>query len=272
MDSLHIEPTSRCTVKCPLCPRTILIKDFGKKFLPIEDIDIDTLDHFLQGNYFTSILLCGTYGDALMHPDLEGLVKVCKKYTDSVQIATSGSGRSKKWWEKFINCLDERDKIDFAIDGTPDNFTEYRINARWDQIEPAIRIAVAQGVQTRWQFIPFDYNTESIESAKKLSMQLGMDEFFVFPSERIHPGGGDIIPRCKNRKLLYISASGQFMSCCHVHDFRYYYKSDWWKEHKKYNIATTTYEECARLFDNFYSTIQTNRYDYCTFACGKINE
>lgn len=48
MASITIEPTSRCTVMCPRCPRTQLINDFGKKFLPIDDVNVNDLKTFLD--------------------------------------------------------------------------------------------------------------------------------------------------------------------------------------------------------------------------------
>lgn len=271
MPSLHIEPTSRCTVKCPLCPRTILINDYGKKFLPIEDIDVDALDQFLYGNSFDSILFCGSYGDTIMHPELKRLTEVCKKYTDTIQLATSGSGRNSRWWDEYIDCLDSGDTIDFAIDGTPENFTEYRINAKWSQIEYAIKTSVAKGIHTRWIYIPFDFNRNTIEDARQVSNSLGVNEFMVRESNRLIPGTGEIKPDCANQRLLYIGSNGQFMPCCHVHDFRFYYKTEWHKNRTQYDISKTTFKECARHFNQFYSTIQTERYDYCVHNCGNRN-
>jgi len=267
--SLHIEPTSRCTLSCPLCSRTQILEQFGKKFLPIEDINIEHLDKFIEGTRFESILFCGTYGDAIMHPKLKQLVETCKKYTDCIQVATSGSGRNARWWNSFIDCLDDKDIVDFAIDGIPDNFTEYRVNANWNQIEYAIKRTVQQGVYTRWIYIPFDYNKHTITKAEQLSKSLGINEFIVNESDRLIPGTGKIIPQCKNQKLLYIGSNGQFMPCCNVHDYRFYYKSQWHKDKAKYDISKTTFKECARHFDEFYSTIHTQRPDYCVYTCGK---
>jgi len=48
MVSLHIEPTSKCTLECPLCDRTWFFKTFKKRLL--HEIDIDRLADFVSND------------------------------------------------------------------------------------------------------------------------------------------------------------------------------------------------------------------------------
>ena len=42
MVGLHVEDTSRCTLACPLCERTVFMEKFGKKNFRIADLCQDT--------------------------------------------------------------------------------------------------------------------------------------------------------------------------------------------------------------------------------------
>lgn len=287
MASITIEPTSRCTVMCPRCPRTQLINDFGKKFLPIDDVNVNDLKIFLD-QPVRKIRYCGTYGDPIMHPAFTDLIETSRAVSDTIIIDTSGSGRNSAWWHDTVANLTSNDTVNFAIDGLPENFTTYRINANWRQIEQAIKICVDANVKTQWTYIPFSFNEHCIEQAQALSDELGIDEFLVVPSDRwlendplqpknfkgpredAHKATSvEIDPKCANHSGMYITASGFFLPCCFVHDFRYYYKSNWWRDRKKYDISKTTFSECIRHFDDFYSTIHDSRPDYCVFNCGR---
>lgn len=288
MYSITLEPTSRCTLACPRCARTTLLDKFGTQGLTIADLDPNMIKNFfdLPVEYF---YLGGTYGDPILHPNLDKLVVSCKAHAPRVVINTSGSGRNKAWWEKFLYCLGPEDTVEFAIDGLPKNFTEYRINAKWDQIETAIKLCAGR-VKTIWKYIPFSFNEHDITSAKQLSQDLGIDQFNIEPSDRWlnndwlkpvqftgpkeitkenYKNVKSISPKCANYRNQYISAQGHFMPCCLVHDYRYYYRSEWWINKDKYDISKTTFSECIRHFDEFYSTINQVKPDYCVYNCGK---
>ena len=288
MYSVTLEPTSRCTLACPRCARTDLLDTFGKQALTIADLNPEHIASFFDVaiEYF---YLGGTYGDPIIHPSLDELVASCKLHAPRIVINTSGSGRSTQWWEQFIESLDDTDTVEFAIDGLPENFTKYRVNANWDQIESAIKICAGR-VNTIWKYIPFSFNEDDVDTAKKLSIDLGINQFNIEPSDRwlkddwLKPKNftglkevtkenyhlvETITPKCANYRNQYISAQGHFLPCCFVHDYRFYYKSEWWKNRYQYDISKTTFSECIRHFDEFYSTINKVKPDYCVYNCGK---
>jgi len=288
MYSVTLEPTSRCTLACPRCARTDLLDTFGKQALTIADLNPEHIASFFDVpvEYF---YLGGTYGDPIIHPSLDKLVASCKLHAPRIVINTSGSGRSTQWWEQFIESLDDTDTVEFAIDGLPENFTKYRVNANWDQIESAIKICAGR-VNTIWKYIPFSFNEDDVDTAKKLSVDLGINQFNIEPSDRwlkddwLKPKNftgpkevtkenyhlvEKITPKCANYRNQYISAQGHFLPCCFVHDYRFYYKSEWWKNRDQYDISKTTFSECIRHFDEFYSTINEVKPDYCVYNCGK---
>lgn len=293
MVSLHIEPTSKCTLACPRCERTTFINKFRKKNFSINDLDINVLENFIDTPVDT-INLCGNLGDPIYHREFIKLVKMLTLKCQRIIISTNGSYKSRKWWKTLNSVLRSSDVIKFSIDGLPENFTEYRVNADWDSILVGIEECVAGPATVIWKYIPFSFNETDIDTAKELSNSLGIDKFTIFPSDRwliddpLRPlkyigsrdsvqqaykkeniRDFDIDPKCKKQTEHYISADGYYTPCCYSKHYEFYYKSDWWKNRNKHNIATTKLTEQIRHFDQFYSTIQTKRYDYCVFNCGK---
>ena len=293
MVSLHVEPTSRCTLACPRCERTVFLDKFGKKNFSIDDLNIASLENFID-TPVDDITLCGNIGDPIYHREFIKLVKMLTLKCQRIIITTNGSYKSRKWWKTLNGVLRSSDVIRFSIDGAPENFTEYRVNADWDSILVGIEECVAGPATVIWKYIPFSFNEHDIDTTEKLSASLGIDKFSVEPSDRwliddpLRPteyiGPRDTVqqlykkenikefeikPICANNSEHYIGADGYYAPCCYNKNHAWYYKSDWWKSRDKHNIVTTKLSEQIRHFDEFYSTIQTERYDYCIYNCGK---
>jgi MoaA/NifB/PqqE/SkfB family radical SAM enzyme len=297
LPGLHIEPTSRCTLGCPRCGRSVMLKKFGKKSLPIIDLTPSHLDNFIDVG-LGRILICGNNGDPIYHRQFKDLLEVCKKHSKEIVIVTNGGHRSAKWWDEIVELFDEKIEIRFSIDGTPENFTKYRINGDWPSTLVGIKKCVTSKAKTVWKYIPFSFNEDNIEDTKKLALDLGFDEFRLEPSDRweindwLEPNNRKFInheykvkkrykenelfidnvtidPKCKSNASHFINANGYYMPCCMLSDQRFYYKSIWWKNKEQYNIKTTKLSDQIKNFDAFYKTINTDKPDYCVFNCGK---
>jgi hypothetical protein len=214
-----------------------------------------------------------------------------------VCIITNGSYRKTQWWDRLASLLSEKDSVIFSVDGSPDNFTNYRINADWPSIQIGIDIITKSQAKTIWKYIPFSFNVDSIESTRELSQQLGINEFQIDPSDRWDGENDPLQPReytgprestivqwrknnsdilevdakCKTTyNQHYISADGFYMPCCFVGDHRFYYKSEFYKNKEKYSISNTTITEVLNNTQEFYDGIETSKPSYCTFNCPKI--
>ena len=98
MRSLQIETTTRCTLKCPACSRTIF-SDKLKRPYPHYDLDVDILYKFLnceQGSKIDQLTLCGDYGDSIYYPALFQLIDKFRD-TKSFVIYTNGAYRDSKF-------------------------------------------------------------------------------------------------------------------------------------------------------------------------------
>ena len=291
---LHIEPTNICTLKCPGCARTRFIDQWPQHWKN-HSLDIDQLLMFLDINLTgLNILLCGNYGDPIYHPDFVEFVSKLKQRGSVINIITNGSYRTKEWWKALTSVLTSVDCITFSVDGIPTNFTQYRINADWDTIRQGMEISAESACQTEWKYIPFSFNSADIDSANHLSQQLGIDRFFINPSNRFDEQTeflkpeknlvgskyntqmlwkstiskkNPVNPKCINNKEHFITADGYYSPCCFIADHRFYYKTLFGKQKKLYNIQEHTLSQILEKSEvvEFYQTL--DQQSGCQFNC-----
>jgi MoaA/NifB/PqqE/SkfB family radical SAM enzyme len=294
----HIEPTNICTLKCSGCARTRFIEQWPQHWKN-HNIDADQLLAFLDIDLRDKhIDFTGNYGDSIYHPDFINLVSVFKQKGCRISIGTNGSYKTAEWWNSLCDQLDATDVVKFSIDGMPNNFTQYRHNADWPSIELGIKICVARKIPTVWKYIPFAFNEGSIDSARELSQQLGIQRFDVKLSDRFDEKTQHLIPstslignrlhaqnavkqghaqavnpECYAGKSYFISADGFFVPCCYMADHRFYYKNQFGKEKKLYDIRTTTFTKIMNQSSvvEFYQTIPTNPSAVCQFSCPAVD-
>lgn len=295
---LHIEPTNICTLKCPGCARTRFINQWPKHWKN-SSLDIDALITFLDIDLTDlPIQLCGNYGDPIYHPEFSKLVMELKKRGSKLWITTNGSYRTHDWWKDVCQHLDSSDVIEFSIDGVPDNFDQYRINADWPSILVGIDVCTRSTAKTMWKYIPFAFNVSSIDQARELSLDLGIDEFRIEYSDRfdektqalqpveslLHPRKSKqdnvksgikqpISPKCHKGHTHYISATGHYLPCCFVGDHRFYYKTDFGKNQPQYKIDQTTLTNMLlqKNVVEFYRDIVQDAPVVCQYNCPKID-
>lgn len=289
---LHIEPTNICTLKCAGCARTRFINQWPQHWQN-HNIDIDQLFRFLDIDLDGKLIsLCGNYGDPIYHPKFHTLVRELKQRGTQLSISTNGSYRSADWWTTLVSLLDRCDTVVFSVDGLPNNFTEYRVNADWDSIHQAMLVCVQGVCQTVWKYIPFAFNEQYIQDAQDLSEKIGIDRFELEPSDRFDTHTEKlqpvvvtlgtryqsqqswknnqaqlVDPRCKNMKNHFISADGFYTPCCYVADHRFYYKTEFGKNKKSYHIADQTLTQILNRPSvvEFYRDLTTH--PVCQYNC-----
>jgi len=178
---LHIEPTSRCTLACPHCPRTLSIDN-----IKLEDCDIDTTVKLAEGK--KKFVMCGNHGDPIYHPKFHELISSIRTAHPHMSIGmhTNGAFRSIDWWKETASILDHRDNIVFSIDGLPNNNHLYRVNSKWETIENGIKTLVEYNpnIKIIWKWILFKYNQYNIDEGIYLARKLGFHEFSIVKSVR----------------------------------------------------------------------------------------
>lgn len=292
---LHIELTNKCTLKCARCARTTFIDQFGTSKWKNSDISLDALQKFIDIDlHSVTVSLCGNYGDPIYHNEFVNIIQWFKHKGANLLIFTNGSYKTINWWQEVAKVLTNNDTVLFAIDGVPENFTQYRVNADWDSIQQGIRVLADSDCRVIWKYIPFSFNEEDIDRARSIAQSLGMDNLVVDPSDRwdhndqltpknfLGPSQWqkitwnidkpqEVHPKCKNGDQHYISADGFYMPCCYVGDWRFYYKSEFYKNKERYNISNTTMTQLlsSEELKNFYNNITIKPESYCTFNCPK---
>ena len=261
----HIEPTNICTLKCAGCARTRFIDQWPQHWRN-HSLDINQLHEFIDIDLKDKhIVLCGNYGDPIYHPDFHQLISSFKQRHARLTIITNGSYKSADWWQTTVEILDQKDGVVFSVDGLPENFKQYRVNADWDSIYQAMQTCVKAVCQTTWKYIPFNFNEEHIDTARLLCKKIGIDNFQIDHSDRFDQTTEKykptvdklgfryqsqqqwkqnnipaVAPQCNDNKSHYISADGFYSSCCYVADHRFYYKTEFGKNKKNYSISNQT--------------------------------
>jgi MoaA/NifB/PqqE/SkfB family radical SAM enzyme len=293
----HIEPTNICTLKCAGCARTRFIQQWPSHWKN-HSVDLAALFKFLDVDLSNKhIHLCGNYGDPIYHPEFIDMVREFKHRGAEIKITTNGSHRKPEWWIELCNLLTDQDLVRFSIDGLPENFAQYRVNADWESIRQGIDVCVQSSCQTAWKYIPFNYNQHNIDQAKQLSDSLGIDSFQVHHSDRfdhmtehLKPDSSmlgeryqqqvhfknskpaqNVDPQCANQKEYYISADGFFMPCCYIGDHRFYYKTQFGKDKNRYSIENNTLTSILNqpTVIDFYQSLDS--ISACQYNCPKID-
>jgi organic radical activating enzyme len=298
VNGFHIEPTNICTLKCSGCARTRFIDQWPQHWKNYS-LDVDALLHFLDIDLTDKkIALCGNYGDPIYHPDFISFVKKIKDRGVKLNITTNGSYKKQEWWQELVSNLTSDDTITFSIDGTPENFTQYRTNADWESIKTGMDTVAKSQCNSVWKYIPFAFNQNNIKATEKLSQDIGIKNFRVDFSDRfdeitqnlmpdlsmIGPrylaqtqwkskfnfGGVDdnvIDAKCRTGQEHFITADGFYSPCCYQADHRFYYKNIFGKNKKSYNIKNTTLSELLEkpAVIEFYQTL--DQQPGCQYSC-----
>ena len=288
-NGLQIGITNMCTLGCPACSRTTFQEKFPKKWKNT-NLDLDELKNFVDVPLKDkTVKLCGNNGDAIYHPGIFEYIDYLKSEDARIELYTNGSYKTASWWKDLCLKLDARDCIYFAIDGIPENFTEYRINGDWESILDGISEAVKSRCKVAWVYIPFRYNQDTIEDARKLSQDLGIDSFIINKSARDFEGdtmsqlipSGDLLsnrafantnqvdPDCKDLMHHYISEDGFYSPCCMLSDYNFYYKTDYYKNQSEYDIRKIKLSHILEKQEGFSVRVIQDPQPGCSFLCPK---
>lgn len=181
---LHVGLTNRCRLLCPECARTPV----GGRFIQsMFDLDIEYFKKFLIEVQPERILFCGNWGDPIYSKDFVSLIRSLKLNNPNLEIKihTNGSGKSTEWWQSLMSVMNSRDLLIFSIDGSPDNFNKYRINAKWEDVSNAAKTCIEYkklndyAPKIYWKHLVFSYNQDTINSSYELSKTMGFDLFFL---------------------------------------------------------------------------------------------
>lgn len=187
LDHWHIEPSSRCTLKCPRCPRvevsdSLLNRQLTLKFFK-EQIGADTIKNIRK------ITFCGNDGDPIYCSELLDIIFWIKTINPEILlvIITNGSYKSDGWWTDLAKVLDHRDEINWSLDGWDQHSNEqYRVNCNWESIQLGINTFFTNNNSTYrvWSAIGFRFNQNHITNMIEIASKQGFDLFQLTKSTK----------------------------------------------------------------------------------------
>lgn len=267
MSILQLETTTRCTLQCPACSRTLFAQKLNRP-IPHHDIDVDLVYKFLDcdaGKKIKSLLLCGDYGDSIYYPNLFGLIERFKPEKNII-LVTNGSYRDKKFWTELCSRLDQHDEIQFSIDGLEDTNHLYRVNSDWSTTMIGLDTVVEAGIPVKWITNVFSFNYDRLDEIKQFAELRGAKfvakktgrfgrpdlvppEEFVNSQEQYRSDYSDqnqpitVVPDCKNLRRNTICAQNYFWPCGWIRGPMTFYKSDLWKNRAQWSIRDRTLDD-----------------------------
>jgi MoaA/NifB/PqqE/SkfB family radical SAM enzyme len=183
---LHIELSSICNARCPLCPRNLFgyPHNFGYKEtnLTLDLIKKSFSTEFIQ--QLRHILINGNFGDFVSNPESVEIIRYFRQSNKKAQIriSTNGSARTDDFWQELATIGDI--EVRFCLEGLEDTHHLYRQDTNWKKILHNAKIFIEAGGIAVWKMIKFDHNLHQIESCQKLSKELGFAEFLLVDEGR----------------------------------------------------------------------------------------
>ncbi len=182
---IELEISTRCPVRCPLCPRNMNIT--GDKSWNTGFLETEPLLKFIDHADAEQLIFCGGYGDPIYHPDFKKIISHISEYHPEMRlmIETNGSYKKEDWWEDLGKHTNKYHKFSFSIDGLEDSNEKYRVNADWASIISGIKaLRRYHKGNIQWKYILFSHNQHQVIEAYKLAMSIGVDHFKLVKSDR----------------------------------------------------------------------------------------
>ena len=174
--SVHIELTTKCNARCPMCMRNYRGVDYNSGY-PDTELTLVDIQHILTPDILKTIdhvNFNGNLGDFSLAKDGAEIVQYLVAHNITIGINTNGSLRPKSWWQKLAS---PRVTIGFALDGLADTHARYRQDTDWNRIIENAQAYIAAGGQAIWRFVPFDHNRHQEAECRTLAKEMGFIDF-----------------------------------------------------------------------------------------------
>ncbi len=173
MKNLHVEASTYCNARCPLCPRSL----HGYKVegvYPEVHLSVDkfkeALERFPAREY---VYFNGHLGDPMMNPKI---VELAEQTRCRTSVTSNGGIGTKDTWEALAELGVE---ARFSIDGLEDTNHLYRQDVKWDKIMERAKWFIGAGGHASWKWIPFAHNKHQENETRKFALGMGFQGFSV---------------------------------------------------------------------------------------------
>lgn len=175
---VHIELTTLCNARCPLCLRNAhgFPHNFGypETSMSLEQYQQVFDTEFLQ--QLTTLTVCGNFGDFVACPDALEIIAYTRQSNPTIRITicTNGSARNTDFWAQLAKYKPE---VSFCIDGLEDTHPLYRLDTNWTHIIRNATAFIAAGGDAVWKMIKFEHNTHQVDACRAMASELGFIKF-----------------------------------------------------------------------------------------------
>ena len=175
----HLEPSSKCSLRCPRCPRTEMPDTPWLQ----KEISLAEFKHAFPADFIAEhvqrFTMCGDVGDPIYCKDYLKIVEYIKsiKPTCHVYTITNGSYKTEAWWQQFAQTSNEYDTVNFSVDGYDQASNDlYRVNNNFDSIMLGMyTMGHNSSAFVNWAAIYFKFNEHNLDKIERLARQNGCD-------------------------------------------------------------------------------------------------
>ena len=222
---LDIEPTNACNLRCPMCPRTVLLQDESVKF------KISTMDLEVFKKIINEAVSIGVYsiklnwlGEPLVHHDIVEMVRYAKeKGIIDVMFNTNAALLDLQTSKDLINA--GLDKLFFSFDSPyQEKYEEIRVGADYNETLNNIKnfIKIRDELKsntplTRVSMVLMENNQSEYETFVNLFKNIVDVVAYVEYREPIGKEALEYNPNFACSQLwqrMFIAADGDVIVCC----------------------------------------------------------
>ena len=175
---VHLEVTSKCQARCPMCPR----RPYGGPINPnikLTEITLDAFKKWFPVEFITqlqTLSMCGNLGDPIVAKDTLGIFQYLRYHNPQMHLSmhTNGSARNSNWWKDLAAA---GVRVIFGIDGLEDVHSLYRIDTDWNTVISNASLFIEAGGQAEWHMLVFKHNEHQVDECRLLSQSLGFKDF-----------------------------------------------------------------------------------------------
>ena len=185
---IHVELTTRCNARCPMCMRNYRGFEHNSGY-PDCELNLEQFKHILTPGVLATVMqqdqefvgyrgvnFNGNLGDFAMAKHAVEIVKYLVEQQVPVSINNNGSLRTPEWWAQLAM---PGVQVGFAIDGLADTHSIYRQDTDWHKIMKNAHAFISAGGRAVWRFIPFDHNRTQESQCRQMAQDMGFAEFEI---------------------------------------------------------------------------------------------
>lgn len=177
---IHLEVTSNCQARCPMCARRPLGGPVNP-YISIDEVSLSQFKDWFNVDFIKNLnrlFMCGNLGDPIVAKDTLEIYQYIRDINSNIKLSmnTNGSARDAAWWKKLAGCQVD---VVFGIDGLTDTHHLYRVGTNYNTIISNAREFISAGGKASWHMLAFKHNEHQIDTCRELSQKFGFNNFEV---------------------------------------------------------------------------------------------